>query len=310
MEIFEYKHGKSLKLSRSVLALGFFDGVTLAHRELLKEAKDIAVKKNLPLGVFTFYSTDPIKPLSERIYSTEDKLLLLDRCGVDFVILSSFDELSGLSPEEFVRILTEELNASVAVSGFNFRFGKGAKGNVTDLKELMNKNGGIAVTVQEQTLDGKSISSTLIRELISLGKIEEANRMLGAPYMLRGLVSPGKGLGHSLGFPTVNTDIPSGRATPLGVYRSAVPVGDKIHHAVTNIGNCPTMGERNTHAETHIINYSGNLYSKDVEVYLLGYLREEIKFNTADELVAQVENDKKRAIKENGELTCQKLGLK
>lgn len=310
METIKYEYGKKPKLSPSVLALGFFDGVTLAHRELLKEARKIADKKGLSLGVFTFYSTDPIKPLSERIYSTEDKLLLLGRCGVDFVILSSFDELSGLSPEEFVRIISEDLGASVAVSGFNFRFGKGARGNVADLKSLMKKGGGSAVTVKEQTLDGKSISATLIRELISLDKIEEANRLLGAPYMLRGLVSAGKGLGHSLGFPTVNTDIPSGRATPLGVYRSAVPIGDRIYHAVTNIGSCPTMGERKTHAETHIIDYDGDLYSKDIEVYLLGYLRDEIRFNTPEELIAQVEEDKKRAIKENGELTCQKLGLK
>lgn len=310
METIKYEYGKKPKLSPSVLALGFFDGVTLAHRELLKEARKIADKKGLSLGVFTFYSTDPIKPLSERIYSTEDKLLLLGRCSVDFVILSSFDELSGLSPEEFVRIISEDLGASVAVSGFNFRFGKGARGNVADLKSLMKKGGGSAVTVKEQTLDGKSISATLIRELISLDKIEEANRLLGAPYMLRGLVSSGKGLGHSLGFPTVNTDIPSGRATPLGVYRSAVPIGDRIYHAVTNIGSCPTMGERKTHAETHIIDYDGDLYSKDIEVYLLGYLRDEIRFNTPEELIAQVEEDKKRAIKENGELTCQKLGLK
>lgn len=310
METIKYEYGKKPKLSPSVLALGFFDGVTLAHRELLKEARKIADKKGLSLGVFTFYSTDPIKPLSERIYSTEDKLLLLGRCGVDFVILSSFDELSGLSPEEFVRIISEDLGASVAVSGFNFRFGKGARGNVADLKSLMKKGGGSAVTVKEQTLDGKSISATLIRELISLDKIEEANRLLGAPYMLRGFVSAGKGLGHSLGFPTINTDIPSGRATPLGVYRSAVPIGDRIYHAVTNIGSCPTMGERKTHAETHIIDYDGDLYSKDIEVYLLGYLRDEIRFNTPEELIAQVEEDKKRAIKENGELTCQKLGLK
>ncbi len=310
MEIFKYEYGKAPKLSESVLALGFFDGVTLAHRELLREAKDIAIKKSLPLGVFTFYSTDPIKPLSERIYSTEDKLLLLERCGVDFVILSSFDELSGLSPEEFVRIITEDLNVSLAVSGFNFRFGKGAKASVGDLKRLMEARGCISITVNEQLLDGRTISATLIRELISLGKIEEANRLLGAPYMLRGRVLSGKGLGHSLGFPTVNTDIPKDRATPLGVYRSAVPIGDRIYNAVTNIGSCPTMGERKTHAETHIIGFDGDLYDSETEVYLLGYLRAEKIFDTPDELKAQVEEDKKRAIKENGVLTCQKLGLK
>jgi riboflavin kinase/FMN adenylyltransferase len=164
----------------------------------------------------------------------------------------------------------------------------------------MAKRGKEAITVNEKTLDGKSISATLIRELIAQGEIEEANRLLGAPYMLRGKVSAGEGLGHSLGFPTINTDIPKGRATPLGVFRSAVPIGDNIYHAVTNIGSCPTLGERQTHAETHIMGFDGNLYTQDIEVYLLGYLRNEIKFNSAKELINQVEEDKQRAIKENG----------
>ncbi len=310
MEILKYEYGKSLKLSPSVLALGFFDGVTLAHRELIKEAKEIADKKGLPLGIFTFYSTDKIKPLAERIYSTEDKLLLLDRCEVDFVILASFDALAWLSPSEFVEILVKDINAEVAVSGFNFTFGKGASGDAEALKALMEERGKSAFTVTEQSVGGHTISATFIRKLISDGNIEEANILLGAPYMLRCKVSEGKGLGKSLGFATVNMDIPDRRAVPHGVFRSAAFVDGKIYNAVTNIGCCPTFGERKIHAETHILDFSGDLYGKCPEIYLLGFLRPEQKFGNAEELMRQVEEDKKTAIKENGELTCQKLGLK
>lgn len=310
MEILKYEYKKGLKLSPSVMALGFFDGVTLAHRALLREAKEEADKRGLPLGVFTFYSTDPIKPLSERIYSTEDKLLLLERCSVDFAVISSFEELSGLSPKDFVHILATDLGAVLAVSGFNFRFGKAASGNADDLRTLMEEMGLRALTVSEQTIDGRTISASLIRELIAHGEIEEANRLLGAPYMLKSKVSSGKGMGRSLGFPTVNTDITEGRAVPMGVFRSAVLIEDNIYNAVTNIGSCPTLGERKTHAETHIIGYDGNLYGRTVEIYLLGYLRPERKFDSTEELSRQVEADKNKAILENGVLTCQKLGLK
>ncbi len=311
MKIYEYKYGEKLSTPPAVLVLGFFDGVTVAHRELINEAKKLAKKRALPLGIFTFPSENPIKSEVPRIYSTDEKLLLLERVGADFIILADFLSVSSLSPEDFVKnVLIRDASAKACASGFNFRFGYKAEGDAQKLKELMEAEGKEALIEHELCDSGVTVSSTLIRECLKNNDIEHAERLLGAPFMLRGKVNSGIKAGKSLGFPTVNTKISEGRTTPLGVFRAAVPIGDKIYHAVTNIGSCPTLGEREIHAETHILEFDGNLYGCELEIYLLGFLRDEIKFNSREELCAQVEKDKIRAIKENGEIIWQRLGLK
>ncbi len=311
MKIYEYKCGQSLKTPPAVLALGFFDGVTSAHRELISAAGQLASKKGLPLGVFTFPAEDPVKKGSPRIYSTEEKLFLLEGLSVDFVILADFASISSLSPEEFVsQVLIGDAFAEACASGFNFRFGHKAMGDARELRRLMELFGKEALIKEELCEEGVAVSSSRIRECLKSSDIDHANKLLGAPFMLSGVVRSGINAGRSLGFPTVNTDIPEGRATPIGVFRSAVPVDGEIYHAVTNIGICPTLGERELHAETHILNFSGDLYGRELRIYILGYLRDEIKFETKEALSKQVEEDKIKAIKENGELSWQKLGLK
>ena len=311
MKIYSYEYKTALPTSPCVLCLGFFDGVTAAHRELIQKAKEIADKEGLKLGVFTFPAENKIKPDVERIYSTEEKLVLLSRLGVDFVVLGDFGALSGLLPSEFVRnVIVRDIGAKVAASGFNFHFGRGASGDASELLSLMRSEGGDAVILKELCLDGITVSSTAIRDALSKTDIERANELLGAPYFIRAEVKSGIGEGKKLGFPTVNTEFPKGRISPRGVFRSVAVIGDKIYHAVTNIGSCPTLGEREIHAETHIIDYSGDLYGKEVEIYILGFLRDEAQFDSIDQLKRQVEEDKERAKRENGELKWQKLGLK
>lgn len=311
MKIYSYEYKTALPTSPCVLCLGFFDGVTTAHRELIKKAREIADERGFELGVFTFPAENKIKPDTERIYSTEEKLILLSRLGVDFVVLGDFGALSGLLPQEFVRdVIVRDIGAKVAASGFNFRFGRGAMGDAEELLSLMRSEGGDALILKELCLGGITVSSTAIREALARCDIDRANELLGAPYFIRAEVKAGMGEGRRLGFPTVNTEIPTGRISPRGVFRSAAVIGDKIYHAVTNIGSCPTLGEREIHAETHIIDYSGDLYGKYVDVYILGFLRNEMRFDSTDGLKTQVEEDKERAKRENGELKWQKLGLK
>ncbi len=311
MEVFEYSYGKKLDLPPSLLVLGFFDGVTSAHRELIREAHSLAEKRGLPLGIFTFPQENPIKQDIPRIYSTDEKLLLLERTGADFTILADFMSLSSLTPREFVTdVLIRDAGCEACASGFNFKFGYKAQGDASALKRLMNEAGKEAFIEEELCDGGVTVSSTLIRKCLTECDIEHAERLLGAPFMLKGQVTRGLKAGKSMGFPTVNTCIPAGRATPLGVFRSAVPIEDKIYHAVTNIGSCPTLGAREIHAETHILGYRGDLYGRELEIYLLGFLRDEVKFDSREALIAQVEKDKIKAIKENGELSWQRLGLK
>lgn len=311
MEIYKYEYGKALDISPSVIALGFFDGVTIAHRRLIEEAREEADKRALPLGIFTFDSEGSIKKDSKRIYSTEQKLTLFERCGVDFAVVADFSDLCSLSPEEFVKdVIVRDLGAVIAASGYNFRFGRGAAADANDLCVLMQDMGKSAITVSELSRDGEAVSASRIRDLLSENRIREAESLLGAPYFIVGTVTAGNAKGRDLGFPTINTNIDVSKVAPKGVFRSAVPIGDRIFHAVTNIGTCPTFDERSVHAETHIIDYLGDLYGKRCEVYLLGYLRSEIKFDSPEALIKQIQEDKLRAISENGDLTWQRLGLK
>jgi len=198
------------------------------------------------------------------------------------------------------------------VAGFNFRFGKGALAGSTELSLFMKEGGREAVICEEVTTDkGVTLSSSLIRELIAEGQIEKANAYLGAPYYIKGRVLHGRADGRKLGFPTANLSIPCGRTIPrLGVYRSAVVTDEKIYSAVTNIGRCPTFNGEEIRVEAHLLNFDGNIYNEEIEVYLLAFLRDEKSFNSQEDLIAQINIDKELTIKENGEITWQDLGLK
>ncbi|MBQ8321401.1 MAG: riboflavin biosynthesis protein RibF [Clostridia bacterium] len=312
MDIYEYSGNKKLACGRCVIALGFFDGVTAAHRELIRKAGEIAKIKGLPLGIFTFPSEDPLKHGSPRLYSTEEKLSLLSGCGADFTVLADFRAISGLSDEEFARdVIIRDIGAMVAVSGYNFRFGRGAMGDAEALVRLMHLYGGEAVTVPEMTAKGSPISSTRIRELLANGEPDAARLLLGVPYFICGRVAHGRSEGRRLGFPTVNIPIDSSRAVlKRGVYRTAIPIGDKIYNGITNVGTCPTFTEREIHTETYILDFDGDLYERELKIYFLGYIRDERRFESEEELVARIAEDEKTAIRENGDLTWQRLGLK
>lgn len=312
MQIIEYPIKEKINIPKCVLALGFFDGVHLAHRDLLCRAKKIANERGLAFGVFTFGSGGAIKNGTARLYEDSEKAEIFASLGADLTVISDFGAISGSSPEEFVKdILVRDLNCALCVAGFNFRFGKGAKADSNTLKELMLECGGDAIILEEITVDGKTLSATLIRGLISDGKIEDANRYLGSPYYIKGRVLHGRRDGHKLGFPTANINIDEGRIIPrLGVYRTAMVIDEKIYSCVSNVGTCPTFDGQGIRLETHIIGFEGDLYGREMCIYLLGFLRDERKFDSLEELSAQIDYDKTRAINENGEITWQELGLK
>ncbi len=295
-----------------VVALGFFDGVHTAHRELFKMAKSEAELRKVPFGIFTFTSESKIKEEAKRLYTTEERLEIIKELGADFAIVADFSEICSLSAVEFVeKVLIEGLDAAVAVAGYNFRFGKDAQGTSTVLAKSLSKHGRYAIIVEKIEFEGEEISSSAIRNLIERGKIEEANLLLGMPYSFFGKVIHGNSKGKKLGFPTVNTETEKNKITPkTGVYRSLALVRGVLYNAITNIGRCPTLGEREIHLETHILDFSGELYGEKIKIFLLGYLREEKRFANEKELIMQINVDKNTAIKENGEEKWQELGLK
>lgn len=312
MVIYHYPTDEKLNIPECVMALGFFDGVHIAHRDLISRAAEEAKTRGLKLGIFTFAFDGKIKVGSSRLYDDGEKAEMFADLGADFTVYADFDAISGCSAEDFVsKILSRDLNCRTCVAGFNFRFGKGAKGNSTMLCELMAENGGEAVICDEITADGTTLSATLIRGLISSGEIEEANRLLGAPYYIKGRVAHGRKDGRKLGFPTANIILGEGRTLPrLGVYRTAVVIDGRVYSGVTNIGVCPTFMGDEARLETHIIDFSGDLYDKELRVYLLGFIRDERRFDSLEELKMQINIDKNTTIRENGDIKWQELGLK
>lgn len=312
MIIYEYPFIEKTNIPECVMALGFFDGVHIAHRDLLCRAAELARETGLSFGVFTFSSGGGIKSDAKRLYSDSEKAEIFEQLGADFTVYARFEDISGSSAEDFVKsILRSDLNCQICVAGFNFRFGRGAAGDSRLLSRLMAEAGAQACICDEITAEGITLSATLIRNLISQGRIEEANAYLGAPYYIKGRVSHGRRDGRKLGFPTVNISIDEGRAIPrFGVYRSALVIDGKIYDGVSNVGVCPTFDGEEVRLETHIIGYSGDLYGRELRVYLLGFLREEKRFGSIDELKEQIGIDKNTTIKENGEIKWHQLGLK
>ena len=302
MQIYEYP-GENIVNGECVLALGFFDGVHIAHRDLILTAKRTAEELGLPIGIFTFRGD--IKNGVERIYTDSEKAVLFESLGVDFIVFADFAAIKDCSPEDFVdKILISALKCRVAVAGFNFRFGKGARGDAALLTELLKRDGSKAIIKKEVTSnDGKTVSSTRIRDLMVSGRMHEANALLGAPYYIIGRVEHGNSVGRTLGFPTVNLPIGDGKILPRsGVYRSAIPIGQKIYSGITNIGVCPTFEAREVHSETYILDFDGNIYGEEIRIFLIDFMRDEIAFSTPNELKMQINVDKNRAIEENGDL--------
>lgn len=307
MQTFRYKKGIKANGGSRVVALGFFDGIHKGHRTMLSFAKFCARRLSLPFSVFTFES-EGFRNKGAKLYSTEERLRMLEGIGADEVFLADFGSLADMSPEDFVsEVLIGSLSASLAVSGEDFRFGRGGSGDTALLEALMREAGRDAYTCPLITEGGEKISQSSVRRLLSEGRCEDAERLLGEPYFILGEVRHGRGEGRGLGIPTVNTDLPDKDLLRRGVYLSSVTVDGKRYAALTNVGTCPSFGEREMHAETFILGYSGDLYGEKIKIYLLSYLREETEFSCAAELLSQIEKDRVRAMEIMEERYVRKL---
>ena len=299
MKITEYSEMRTRRSRPCVVALGLFDGVHAAHRRLIGEAVSEARALGIDAVVFTFYSeSEELKRGVKRLYSTEDKLSLIASLGVDETVVAEFSSLAAMSPEEFVsECLVKRLDARVAVCGFNFRFGSSASADAKELSRLMAEHSRRAIIADEIGFEGKTLSTSLIRALISERRLDEASRALGEPYFITAIVDYGMSLGSRIGTPTANTPIDEQRiALPRGVYKTRVEINGEKYPAVTNVGVCPTVGERNLHAETHIFGFSDKIYGERVKISFLKFLREEREFASTDDLIMQINVDKMNAM--------------
>ncbi len=289
----------TLPTVKNVLALGTFDGVHIAHKALFSHA--LKLKNSLELdgaGAWCFSDTPAAYFKKENLSlltTLDEKISLMLASGLDFVAVGNFSDFCALSADLFVsEVLIEKLGCSAAVCGFNHRFGKGASGDSLLLESMLGKNN--VITVDKICVENETVSSTAIRNLISSGQIEKANLMLGRPYSVTAPVVSGKRLGRTLNFPTANQYFPKDSLPPKnGIYATVCHIGNKSYYGVSNVGIRPTITDgtdsHSFNCETHIIDFSGDIYGEIITVEFHKYLREEMRFSSLDELKAQISKD-------------------
>ena len=307
MDVIHLKYPHQLKTTGGPysLAIGFFDGVHRGHQAVIQSAIDTAKEKNLKSAVMTF-DPHPSIVLGGRnetvfyITPLQQKLDTLRKLNVDTVFVVHFtSDFAKLSPEAFVQHFIRDLRVLHVTAGFDFSFGAFGKGNMTLMRELGGEEFG--VTVVEKYEDGaEKISSTRIRKALKEGNMEDARMLLGRAFEVPGIVVHGDKRGRTLGFPTANVQSMAGCFIPAtGVYAVKILVQNEWFDGVCNVGYKPTFKDPNNKQltiEVHIFNFDKNIYGEEVVVGWYHRIRSEQKFNGIDELIAQIEQDKKQAI--------------
>lgn len=280
------------------IGLGNFDGLHIAHMALINTLISESKQRGLDSVLYSF-TKHPENIIRKKLFtplitSTNKKVRLLELTQLDYTYFEEFDEsFSRMSPEAFVKdILVDKLKMKLAVTGYDYRFGYKGQGDVAYLRELGKKYNYKVITIPAIKVDDDIISSTLIRKYVKKGDMDSAFKLLGRHYSITGVVEKGKRIGNTLGFPTANIYPEEYLLMPMdGVYVTRTLLDGKIYNSITNIGNNPTFNERKKSIETYILDYSGDIYGKDIEVFFLKKIRGEKKFNSIDELVKQIQKD-------------------
>ena len=282
--------------NRYIYALGFFDGVHIGHAALLRECRRLADKQGCKAAAVTFSSHPDTLVLGKTpglINTMEDRVQLLKEVGMDDVVVLPFDKKTQtMHWQEFLAVLQESYGAEGLVCGHDFRFGNRGEGNADLLLAYCKEQGITCAIVPEQKLDGITVSSTHIRNLLEKGNMEEAEKFLGHPHILSGEVISGRKLGRTLGIPTANLSIPEGVVNlPFGVYACKATVEGTEYLAVTNIGNRPTVGGHRVTVEPWLLDFEGDLYGKTLTLAFFRFLRPEKKFPSLDALKEEIQKN-------------------
>ena len=288
---------------KRAIALGFFDGVHIGHGALLRRVNERAAEIGATPSVLSF----DVHP-DTLVFGKEVQLLnsalgreeIIRRCyGIDNVVFIHFNQHTmRMSWQQFADSLIEELSAAWIVVGHDFCFGYRGEGTAEKLKDYCAGRGIGCDIIPPVMLDGRVVSSSYIRTLVAEGDMEQARRYLGHPHVLTDTVHSGCHLGSQLGAPTINMVFPEGVLVPRhGVYATRVCLGNgESYCAVTNVGVRPTTGSGNAlSVESHLLDYSGNLYGRRVRVEFYAFLRGEIRFASYEELSSQIARDAETA---------------
>jgi riboflavin kinase/FMN adenylyltransferase len=284
------------------VTIGTFDGLHVGHQTVIKRVVNLAKRRGLKSVVYTFSNIPKEvttgKPV-KKIITLAEKVRLISKLGVDYLMLIEFnEEHMNIPAETFIKdILLDRLDIKNLVFGHDFRFGKQAKGNINLLIDLKDEYGYNIEEIGAVMIDGMRISSTLIRELLSKGDILEVNKFLGRQHYYRSIVQPGKNIGRTvLGYPTANlkTDISMHSLKP-GVYVTQVITNSRKYESITNVGFNPTFNQKELNFETYIFGFSGDLYGREIVVEFLERLRDEKFFETPEKLIETIAQDVENA---------------
>ena len=279
-------------MKKKIYALGFFDGVHLGHQKLLSRCLQLATEYHCGTAAITF-DRHPKSLFRETptvlISTVPDRELLLKRYGMEEVlVLPATRETLSMPWQDFLQMLLDR-GAAGFVCGDDFRFGHRGEGNAEILSAFCREKGLPCCIIPEQTVEDIRISSTYIRRQIETGDMATAVKFMGHPYTLTGTVVRGQQLGRTLGIPTANLRLPAGLAVPkFGVYACCVIVDDKRYPAVTNIGTRPTVAGEGITVEPWILDFSGDLYGREITLECYRFLRSEQKFPSLEALQAEI----------------------
>lgn len=282
-----------------VLAMGFFDGVHRGHQAVIKKAKQIADQRNLKLAIMTFdclpkmffHQIDPktvryVTPLDQRLKQFEKQ-------GIEIAYVAHFDQvMAKLSPQDFVDRYMVGLHAQVVVAGFDYTYGKADIANVETLPQYAQGRFEV-VTVKRQAQDREKIGTTQIKQALDDGQIEKANQLLGYRFSFNGEVVHGEARGRELGFPTLNIQPAHDQWIPgIGVYAVRVKVDGTWYQGMCSVSHNETFGDNPLTIEINLFDFSEMIYGKTVEVEWDRYLRAPVKFESVDQLIDQLKQDR------------------
>jgi riboflavin kinase/FMN adenylyltransferase len=308
----------SQPMKSTVIALGLFDGLHLGHRQVIRQM--LEARDGRPGVVCSFYYDDLqqiTKPNFARLLTFSRQRSILAELGVDALYQPPFSAIRSMPPEQFFsEILQKKLFASEIFCGEDYRFGAGAAGTVELMEHYCTRAGIRLRVVPEQRINGKIVSSSMIRDLLRAGEMEQANFLLGERYAIDYEVVHGREFGRKMGFPTINQPYEAGDLLPrFGVYATLVTIEDQQYPGITNVGVKPTVGAHHLPAaETHILGYQGDLYGKKPTVSFVSFVRSEQKFASTDQLERQIAADREQVCRilagvpqplSKGELSCQ-----
>ncbi len=282
-----------------VLALGFFDCIHRGHDALINETKRLADKLHAESAITTF-SNDPNKLLGKKpqIYTITERLYLFEQAGIENVLIFDFDEkFANCEPEDAIEYILEHFNVVGIVLGKDFTFGKDARGDAKMLKDVATEKGIKIKIMPFEKFTNEKISSTTVKKHVAEGNIQLVNSYLSRPYFTIGEVIHAKERGRILGYPTANLSVHEDTTLlGTGIYVTKIYVDGKSYIGVTNVGPKLTFSDNDYTVETHIHNFSKDIYGKTVRLEYYKKIREVYKFNSIPHLVAQIQSDEKSSL--------------